>query len=194
MANQMREVMIMPTKQIYVKEADLPVYAKAEKYGTSLANVVVEALREYVKRQEEQLDADGFAQIDLEVGRYLPAPQETTVKRFWGKQIAFFEEHNDSAIPEEFGSVTCSVYLTRKGKFVLWQRSIQMGWDDENGTWNEDEIGEEASLQILDELPTVPNGGGYFELNNMCIPYDLIRQARSAISGNKIAYVEDLDV
>ena len=186
----------MPTKQIYVKEADLPIYAKAEKYGTSLANVVVEALREYVKRQEEQLDADGFAQIDLEVGRYLPAPQETTVKRFWGKQIAFFEEHNDSdsAIPDEYGSVTCSVYLTRKGKFVLWRRSIEMVWDDEERTYHEDKLKEEASLQILDELPTVPTDRGYFDVKGMIVPCGLILQARSAISGYKIADVEELDI
>ena len=85
----------MSIKQMYVKNEDLEIYTKDEKYGTSFANVVVEALREYVKQQERNRDTEGYSPILLEVGRYHPLPTRTSLKSFWGKQIANYEEDQD---------------------------------------------------------------------------------------------------
>ena len=191
----------MPTKQIYVKESDLPVYAKAEKYGTSLANVVVEALREYVKRQEEKLDADGFAQIDLEIGRYIPQPVKTSIKRFRGKYIASYVVNHVEDTTEDCFDLTCKVYFTRKAKYVIWCRKldyecVEVGEEKDKSFFL---IAEQADLRIVDKLPTVPPTGMYCHIDEMMIPSELIRIARDKMSLNddeedENGSVEELDV
>lgn len=192
----------MPTKQIYVKEADLPIYAKAEKYGTSLANVVVEALREYVKRQEELMDAEGFCQIDLEIGRYLPQPIKTSIKRFRGKHIASYVVNHHEGTTEDCFDMTCSIYFTRKAKYIIWCRQldyecVEVGEENDTSLFL---IAEQADLRIVDELPKVPPDENFFTVEEMLIPSELIQIARNKMSQtedqekDENAGVEELDV
>lgn len=178
----------MPTKQIYVKKEDLALFEKAEKFGNdNFSKFVMEALREYVKQQEKKMDSDGFSQIDLEVGRFLPLPEKIAVKRIRGKQIACHEVHDYIELEES----KYSVYLTKKGNFVFWCRS----WN----TFNEeqDEEGnyipqETAEFIVLDQLPDIPEENG-IRVEEFWIPRDLLMKAHIAIDDDD-EDIEELDV
>ena len=182
----------MPTKQIYVKKEDLDLFEKAEKYGNdNFSKFVMEALREYVKQQEKKVDAEGFSQIDLEVGRFLPLPEKISVKRIRGKQIACHEVHESGAAPWDKEDSKYSLFLTKKGNYVFWCHS----WN----TYNEeqDEDGnyiptETAEFIVLDQLPDIPAEKG-IKIEEFWIPRDLLMKAHIAVDDDDEG-IEELDV
>ena len=181
----------MPTKQIYVKKEDLDLFEKAEKYGNdNFSKFVMEALREYVKQQEKKVDAEGFSQIDLEVGRFLPLPEKISVKRIRGKQIACHEVHVLGTAPWDEDS-KYSVFLTKKGNYVFWRRS----WNTYNE--EEDEDGncipqETAEFLVLDHLPDIPEED-QIEVEDFMIPRELLMKAHWADFDDD-EDIEELDV
>lgn len=182
----------MPSKQIYVKEADLPLFAEAEKYGNSLANVVAEALRQYVENKKAEQDAEGFAKIEIEVGRFLPGPADTTKKSFWGKEIGTFVEsgRDDDPMdndPSNDWERHWKAYLTKKGKFIIWCRTLQLELDE----YGMEIPHEDVDFRISDELPNAT--GNTVKVSNWNVPRGLILAARNAIA--KVGEdIEELDV
>ena len=182
----------MPSKQIYVKEVDLPLFAEAEKYGNSLANVVAEALRQYVERKKAEQDAEGFAKIEIEVGRFLPGPAETTKKSFWGKEIAALTEYGRADDPMDNDPSTnwerhWTIYLTKKGKFIVLCRNLRVELDDYDIEIPLDDV----DFRISDELPSTADK--IVKISNWTIPRQLILIARNAIAKND-EDIEELDV
>jgi EXLDI family protein len=108
-----QEVSGMPNRTIYVADADVPLYEKAQKIvGGNLSAAITEALRHFVEMQETR--ATGFEEITVEVGRIARFR-----KRFQGRLLAkgrVFEQ-NDTR------RVSYNVYLTPKGNLVVYIRN-----------------------------------------------------------------------
>ena len=168
----------MATKQIYVKESDLPVFAKAEKYGTSLANVVAEALRQYVEKKEAEEDDEGYAPIELEIGRYRPGPADTKIVRFIGKQLAKLHIESGGKNQDPLDDITqrWEVYRSKKKKFVFWKKEKRMEIVDENG---EVDAFETAEYMVAESLTEEVNGSCV--INKWQVPAQLVLLARRAI-------------
>ena len=186
---QRRMVENVATKQIYVKEADLPIFAKAEKYGNSLANVVAEALRQYVEKKEAEEDADGHAPIDLEIGQYLPGPAETKVIRFIGKQVAKLTLEPDSQIQDPMDDVTqyWEAYQTKKNNFVIWKKERRMEPINNDGDL---EVVENAEHLVLDALPEETDSPCV--INKWKIPNRLLSMMRKATKKKEV--IIELDI
>ena len=70
----------MPTRNVYVSEDDVSLFAEAGEIAGSLSSAIVEALRDYVKKRGHS--AEGYQEIELKlsghVRRSTPgAPDET---------------------------------------------------------------------------------------------------------------------
>ena len=182
----------MPTKQIYVKKEDLVLFEKAEKYGNdNFSKFVIETLREYVKQQEKKVDSQGFSLIDLEVGQFLPEPENISIKRIRGKQIAYHEIHEVGAAPWDRIEAKENIFLTKKGNYVFWSRSCFLDEDqvDENGEYIPQES---AQLVVLDHLPDIPEEN-VVEIEELRISRELLAKAHEAV-GDRFGDIEELDV
>ena len=182
----------MPTKQIYVKKEDLVLFEKAEKYGNdNFSKFVIETLREYVKQQEKKVDSEGFSQIDLEVGRFLPEPESISIKRIRGKQIAYLEIHEVGGAPWDREDSKYSVYLTKKGNYVFWNRSWDL-YDEEKDDEGNYIPKEWANILVLSDLPDIPEENS-ITIEDFWIPRELLVKAHEAV-GDKFDDIEELDV
>ena len=144
-----QEVSGMPNRTIYVADADVSLYEKAQKIaGGNLSAAITEALRRFVEMQETR--ATGFEEITVEVGRVA-----RFYKRFQGRLLAkgrVFEQ-NDTR------KVSYNVYLTPKGNLAVYIRNTPnwnywsskgmrnqkragkdwSRWGDKNWSWASDE-------------------------------------------------------
>jgi EXLDI family protein len=97
----------MPNKTIYVSDADLPVFQRAQELvGGNLSAAISKALHRLVEVEEGLLE--GFEEITVRVG---VAPGK--LQRFQGVQLA---EWNRSTA---YGMEQYRVYRTRAGKFAV---------------------------------------------------------------------------
>lgn len=165
----------MPTKTIYVAESDLPIFEKAQELaGSSLSAVIVEALREYINRKENE--ARGFQQITLRLG---PAGAWREV-RFTGRLLARWRQRN----PQDLRIRTYKVFQTARGKFAVfvrdmpdWGRWSQAGW--ENYPWPDE--GMDRHLEVYDSLEALKER----------VPREVGIAAERALQGTR---VEELDI
>jgi EXLDI family protein len=108
-----QEVPSMPNRTIYVADADLPLFEKAQKLaGGNLSAAISEALRRFVEVQETK--TSGFEEITVEVGKVAHFH-----KRFQGRLLAkgrVFEQHDTR-------KVSYNVYLTPKGNLAVYIRN-----------------------------------------------------------------------
>ncbi len=126
----------MPTKNVYVSEADLPLFEKAADLAGALSTAVASGLRLYVDQQEKERRKTQMQTIEVEVN---DGPVVST-KRFTGRRILRFEERDGLRV------TVYRVYLTAKGQYAIYQRNdpnwVAMsntegtgpGWDDAQ-TW-----------------------------------------------------------
>ena len=99
----------MPNKTIYVADADVPTFERAQELaGGNLSATIVQALRRFVEMEEAK--ESGFREITIRVGNIAP-----TRKRFLGRILAKGEtrEYNGAV------TLTYKVFLTMRGKFAL---------------------------------------------------------------------------
>ena len=104
------ETTAMPNKTIYVSDADVPIFERAQQLaGGNLSATIVQALRRFIEIEEAK--ESGFREITVKSGSVAP-----TRKRFMGRAIAKGQvrEHNGAI------SITYKVFLTMKGKFALY--------------------------------------------------------------------------
>ena len=98
----------MPNKTIYVSDADLPVYQRAQELtGGNLSAAISTALRRLVEVEEGRLM--GFAEVTVHVG-----PGATRLQRFQGVLLADWNRTVKGGTEERY-----RVYRTRTGRFAL---------------------------------------------------------------------------
>lgn len=98
----------MPNKTIYVSEADLPVFERAQELtGGNLSAAISRALRRLV--EVEEAGQEGFEEITVRVG-----PGGTRIQRFLGVLLADWSRSTGSGAVERY-----RVYRTRNGRFAV---------------------------------------------------------------------------
>lgn len=97
----------MPNKTIYVSEADLPLYQRAQELaGGNLSQAISRGLRRFVEAEEGALE--GYAEITVGVG-----PGKARRQRFTGVLLVEWARSTKDRM-EQF-----KVYRSRTGKLVL---------------------------------------------------------------------------
>jgi len=110
----------MPNRTIYVADADLPIFEKAQKLaGDSLSAAIAQALRYFVENEEAR--RSGFEEITVKVGKGRPY----LTKQFRGRLLARrrFRVHNGTRL------LTLVVYQTAKGRFAVYIKNTA-NWSD----------------------------------------------------------------
>lgn len=98
----------MPNKTIYVSDADLAVFTRAQELtGGNLSAAISKALRRLVEVEEGRLE--GFDEITVRVGVALGKLQ-----RFQGALLADWNRSTKAGLEEHY-----RVYRTRTGKFAV---------------------------------------------------------------------------
>lgn len=108
-----QEVPFMPNRTIYVADADLQLFEKAQSIaGGNLSAAVAQALRHFVEAQEKKVS--GFEEVTVKVGKIA-----YTHKRFQGRLLsrARILEQDDTR------EVLYRVFLTPKGNLALHVRN-----------------------------------------------------------------------
>lgn len=112
----------MPNKTIYVSDADLPLYQRAQELaGDNLSSAIANALRRWVDVEESR--GDGFSEIVVRVGL-----EKGRKVRFVGVLLGEFTSSSWS------GDETVRVYQGRTGKVVVHtERTPEWKALDDNG-------------------------------------------------------------
>ena len=109
----------MPNKTIYIADADVPLYEKAQKLaGDNLSAAIAHALRVFVEREEAR--QSGYEDITIKVGKGHPYIQQ----QFRGRLLA--KRH--IKIANEARILIMNVYQTAKGRFAVYTRN-QPNWN-----------------------------------------------------------------
>ncbi len=116
----------MPNRTIYVADADMPIFEKAQKLaGDNLSAAIAHALRAFVEREE--VKQSGFEDITVKVGRGRPFLQ----KQFRGRLLA----RRHIRIGNEARMLTMNVYQTAKGRFAVYTKN-QPNWSGWSHRWS----------------------------------------------------------
>ncbi len=111
----------MPNRTIYVADADLPIFEKAQKLaGDNLSAAIAQALHYFVEKEEAK--RSGFEEITVKVGKGHPH----FTKQFRGRLLA--KRH--IRIQNETRLLTLVVYQTAKGRFAVYTKNTAnwSGW------------------------------------------------------------------
>jgi EXLDI family protein len=110
----------MPNRTIYVADADLSIFEKAQKLaGDNLSAAIAQALRYFVENEEAR--RSGFEEITVKVGKGRPY----LTKQFRGRLLARrrIRVHNGTRL------LTLVVYQTAKGRFAIYTKNTA-SWSD----------------------------------------------------------------
>ena len=151
----------MPNRTIYVAEADLPIFEKAQKLaGDNLSAAIAQALHYFVEREETR--RSGFEEITVKIGKGRPY----LTKQFRGRLLA----KRRIRIQNGTRLLTLIVYQTAKGKFAIyskntaswsdwsqsskWSRAYDWDWDydSSNYDWSSYFEDDEHRLDVYDSL------------------------------------------
>lgn len=102
----------VPSKNIYISEADLPLFERAAGLAGSLSAALASGMRLYLAQQESQRKKNDMHTIELKVD---DGPL-TTIKRFTGRRLLQWQQET------ELRTETFRVYQTAKGQFAVYQR------------------------------------------------------------------------
>jgi hypothetical protein len=114
----MEAEMMMPNKTIYVRDADVELWEKAEKLsGGSVSRLIAEALRRYVAEREKN-STYHYHRIVLDA----KVPFASDKKAFVGRWlIAPDEELQVADNRGKFDGTCWSVAVTQKGKLIVYK-------------------------------------------------------------------------
>lgn len=116
----------MPNRTIYVADADMPIFEKAQKLaGDNLSAAIAYALRSFVEREEAKQSA--FEDITVKVGKGRPFLQ----KQFSGRLLA----RRHIRISNDARMLTMNVYQTAKGRFAVYTKN-QPNWSGWSRRWS----------------------------------------------------------
>ncbi len=124
----------MPNRTIYVADADLPIFEKAQELaGDNLSATIAQALHRFVESVEAR--EKGFEEVTVKVGKIAPS-----YKRFRGRLLAkghvrepddsfrvSINKHGSKAMASEQNDardISYRVYQTAKGKLALYVRNL----------------------------------------------------------------------
>ena len=129
-----RQFLAMPNRTIYVADADLPIFEKAQKLaGDNLSAAIAQALHYFVEKEEAK--RSGFEEITLKVGKGRPY----LTKQFRGRLLAKrrIRVQNGTRI------LTLVVYQTAKGRFAIYTKNTA-NWSDwsQSSKWSRKSAGE----------------------------------------------------
>ncbi len=171
---------MMPNRTIYVADADLPIFEKAQRLaGDNLSATIAHALRRFVTTH--QVHGAGFQEVTVQVGTIA-----STAKRFTGRSLAKGRIGGRA----DASRTTYEVFQTVKGRFALYTRQgpnwayiPPKGWDDPDADWSAWTDGGRASSHL-----TV-----YDTMNDLRphIPDELYEAVCQSLSDDP---VEDLDI
>lgn len=104
----------MPNRTIYVADADLAVFEKAQQLaGDNLSGTIAAALKRFVEAEESRVR--GFEEITLKVGKIAPS-----YKRFRGRLLA-----KGRVLEQDDVRVTMyRIFQTQKSQLALYTRSM----------------------------------------------------------------------
>lgn len=109
----------MPNRTIYVADADLPIFEKAQQLaGDNLSSTIVQALRRFVESEEAR--ASGYQEITIAVGKGRPYVQ----KRFRGRLLT----KRRLALGNKARMLIMEIYQTAGGRFAVYSRNLP-NWD-----------------------------------------------------------------
>ena len=118
---------MMPTKTIYVADADLPIFERAQELaGENLSATIVAALRRFVVAEESQ--ASGYGEVVVKVGEH----GLFTQKQFSGRELAKLRLPD----PDAPRASVLVVYETAKGRLALYTRT-SADWSAWGRRWSE---------------------------------------------------------
>ena len=113
----------MPNRTIYVADADLPIFEKAQKMaGDNLSAAIAQALHYFVEKEEAK--SSGFEEITLRVGKGRPY----LTKQFRGRLLA----KRRIRVQNAARLLTLVIYQTAKGKFAVYTKILQTGQTGQN--------------------------------------------------------------
>lgn len=160
----------MPNKTIYVRDADVELFDKAETLGgENLSATIAEALRKFVEIEEAK--ENGMEEQEVEVGLFAAKGYKDTKKvKFIGKQISYAEMRSGQTSSADDRGTDYTLYLTKKGKLLL-HRKYWTCWQDEDG---------DASYNIYDSLAELTGN----------VPGSLIQKAGEALGQDTAEYLD----
>jgi EXLDI family protein len=172
----------MPNKTIYVSDADLPVFQRAQELsGGNLSAAISKALRRLVEVEEGRLE--GFEEITVRVG---VAPGK--LQRFQGIQLVDWNRAGNGGL-EHY-----RIYRTRAGKFAVHVERPKgfvhtAGKDGQLTGWrkhfaSDQRFGETPEVAILEVFET-------FEELRKAVPAELAALIEAYATQPE---VEDLDI
>lgn len=175
--------MFMVTKNIYVSDADLPLFERAAELAGGMSPAVAAALRLYVTQQEKTRKKGEMREIEIEVQ---DGPVVST-KRFVGRPLVRFQEQHGIRLR------TYRVYLTARDQFAVYVRD-DTNWnalwsgDEDDPVWDRPETWRgdwwKTAERSLTVYPGLAAMGGV-------LPDELVEATRGAVS---TPAVEDLDI
>jgi EXLDI family protein len=183
------EVPTMPNRTIYVSDADVPLFEKAQALaGGNLSAAIAQALRRFVEAQE--IRNSGFEEITVRVGK-----QAHVYKRFQGRLIA----RGYALAQHDTRRIYYQIYLTPKENLAVYIRNLpnwnywsgskdrrrrwpSEDWSSEDwSTWNDDE--NEYRLEVYASLEELESN----------VPPELFTAVAQALQGNSDG-IEVLDI
>jgi EXLDI family protein len=167
---------MMPNKTIYVADAELPLYEKAQALaGGNLSAAIATALKRFVSESGEESGESG------EIVVTVTEEGAQAKKRFRGQLIV----EQRVRTPDGAQTVSYRVYRTEKGRYAVWSKTGP-NWSGSQWQWPTDWQGEwwraESRLDVYESLEDLQGN----------IPDALYTKAlRWAQTGSVI---EDLDI
>ncbi len=157
----------MPNRTIYVSDADLPLFERAQQLGGNLSATIAQALRRYMEAQERK--SAGFEEVRVKVGKIAYVQ-----KRFMGRLLA----KGRVAGPHQERSEIYEVYATMKGNLALYTRNVP-NWYYTGGKKDYDEYdwSDQRGEYTLEVFPSLEELQGR-------IPEELYQAAAQALSGD----------
>ena len=119
----MSMVINMPTKNIYVSEADMELFERAAQHAESVSAAVVQALRDYLTNRHNT--EKGYGRIEL-------ALYENGSRRkvmFYGREIVRVER------PVDGGVQINTIYETAKGQLAVATKTRRLLPDEVKGSY-----------------------------------------------------------
>jgi len=173
----------MPNKTIYVSDADLPLFEKAQElYGSNLSSTIVRVLRHAIERgnkcEADDTEAD-FHDVIIEAGQngcYIK-------QRFSGRLIAKWKTGSADKV-----SQTIRLYETKNGRYALysmsktnWESYDWYGWKPSKEKKKERPESGTCMLEVFES----------FEAFKDRIPKEICDIVAKKLSG---VTIEDLDI
>lgn len=167
----------MPSKMIYVADADAPLFAEAQLLsGASLSSTVAVALGEYVGRAHQK--ARGLREIKVRMYKH----GVRSYKRFHGVELIRTRRRGVGNMIEMF-----EVYQTARGQFALYRR------DEPDWTWRANPA-QADSVADCDPLAEIVSSFEVYPTKESlarALPDEISRQVDEML---ETPAVEDLDI